>query len=200
MLIVGDVHGKVQQYYNLVKDVEYSLQLGDLGFSDSYQVLNHLDPTRHKVLLGNHDGYDVRHNYEHFLGDFGSFKLDLIGTYYVRGGRSIDYAYRRLGIDWFEEEELTILQGLDCITDYQKAKPQIMFSHECPVSALSMFPVKTWNGEIIKPSFTAKLLQTLFEIHQPDYWFFGHHHTSRYQRINGCQFHCLAELETFKFL
>jgi hypothetical protein len=40
-----------------------------------------------------------------------------------------------------------------------------------------------------------KLLQELFNIHQPKKWFFGHYHQSWSMTINGTDFRCLNELE-----
>ena len=37
--IIGDVHGKIGPYTHLIKDVEYSIQVGDLGFDAEYDLL-----------------------------------------------------------------------------------------------------------------------------------------------------------------
>jgi len=37
----------------------------------------------------------------------------------------------------------------------------------------------------------------LWGIHKPDLWIFGHFHNSWTQTIQGTEFRCLAELETF---
>ena len=51
--IVGDVHGKFDGYINLIKDCEYSLQVGDMGFN--YEQLSALNPSKHQFMGGNQD-------------------------------------------------------------------------------------------------------------------------------------------------
>ena len=74
--VVGDIHGKFDQYYNIVKDKEYSICLGDFGFSDSWQKLHYsgLDSDKHKICKGNHDQYEFESPYD--LGNFGQITLD----------------------------------------------------------------------------------------------------------------------------
>lgn len=201
MLIVGDTHSKNAEYLRLVKDEDFSLQLGDFGFGEDYQVLSCLDPNKHKILLGNHDDYPLAKigPYPHFLGDFGPLQLGYLqDAFYVRGGRSIDWSLRTPGIDFFEEEELTYQQGMKCIELYDKTKPRIVFSHECPLSVIDIFPKKTWGGSLIRPSHTSHILQSMLDIHQPELWMFGHFHESRNQLIGRCIFVCLKELETYR--
>ncbi len=201
MLIVGDVHGNTKDYYNLVRDAEYSLQLGDLGFASNYKVLSDLNSDNHKVVAGNHDDYPIIESgtYPHFLGDYGCLEFGgLSEAFYVRGGRSIDYKYRKLGFDYFEQEELTYLQGYKCLEEYQRVKPKIVFSHECPSSVICMFPSRKWDGEWIRPSHTSHILQAMLEVHEPELWMFGHYHLSRNEMFGKCNFVCLAELETYE--
>lgn len=199
MLIVGDVHGRTNDYYNLVRDAEYSLQLGDLGFGQNYKILSKLDADKHKVVLGNHDSYDLINDYPHFLGDFGCLEFGgFSDAFYVRGGRSIDYAYRTLGVDFFEQEELSYAQGYECLSAYRRIKPRVVFSHECPSSVIGIFPARKWDGEWLRPSHTSHILQALLEIHEPELWMFGHYHLSRNEQIGKCNFVCLAELETYE--
>jgi hypothetical protein len=54
--IIGDCHGKYDQYLHLAKEATYSLCVGDVGFEYSYfQRL--LDPEFGKFVGGNHDNY-----------------------------------------------------------------------------------------------------------------------------------------------
>lgn len=199
MLIVGDVHGRTTDYYNLVKDSKYSLQIGDMGYASDYKILSLLNPDNHKVVAGNHESYDIIESgvYPHFLGDFGELKHGgLDSAYYIRGGRSIDWMYRTLGVDYFEQEELTYQQGYSCLEDYQRVKPRIVFSHECPTSVIDIFPKRKWDGQWLRPSMTAHLLQALLDVHEPELWVFGHFHISKNEKIGNCTFICLQELET----
>lgn len=112
LVIIGDVHGRMDEYMHATRRAEWSLQLGDLGFE--YDCLANVDPHRHRVVAGNHDNYagevlderDVEkaqqrdptarftvnmegavvrliHQTAHFLGDFGTWSVLSSG---VEGG------------------------------------------------------------------------------------------------------------------
>jgi hypothetical protein len=49
------------------------------------------------------------------------------------------------------------------------------------------------------PSITRQALNIMFEIHKPDFWFFGHWHDRRNWSIDGTRFVCLAELDWCDF-
>jgi hypothetical protein len=44
-------------------------------------------------------------------------------------------------------------------------------------------------------SSTGNLLDAIFEVHQPENWYFGHHHSSEIKKIGNVVFQCLDELE-----
>lgn len=190
ILVVGDIHGKLSRYHNLIqnKQPEYSIQLGDFGFSREHDwFLTTMDCTKHKVLFGNHDDYTYL-NREHSLGDFTVLYSGEIMA--IRGGYSIDKARRIIGVDWWEEEELSFEKWGQCIDTYTQTRPSIVLSHECPTDPLlQMFGIDT-------PSATAKGLQALFAIHQPARWIFGHHHKSSRRVFGRTEFICLAECES----
>lgn len=190
ILVIGDIHGKLSRYHNLIQNQQpsQSIQLGDFGFSREHDwFLNTMDCQRHKVLFGNHDDYTYLRR-AHSLDDFTVLNDNEIMA--IRGGNSIDKAYRRIGIDWWPEEEMNFEEWTRCIDTYDRTRPSIVLSHECPTDPLDqMFGFTT-------PSNTAKGLQVLFEIHQPLLWIFGHHHKSKRKVIHGTEFVCLAEGES----
>jgi predicted phosphodiesterase len=197
--LIGDVHQKLAQYIKLANEAEYSLQLGDLGFR--YNPINALDSTRHRVLSGNHDNYTEENGIfinqtPHFLGDYGIHTVPEFGDiFFVRGGNSIDKNSRTEWVDWFRREELSYAEGTKALELYCEIKPKFMVSHECPANIMDYFcPPKTWDGELLKPSNTAKLLQAMFNYHKPDLHIFGHHHRRWDDTIDGCRFVCLEEL------
>lgn len=56
--LIGDVHGKFDQYYNIVKNKEYSIQLGDFGFTkdwlfiiNSYKMQKYIYPFKYTFFL-----------------------------------------------------------------------------------------------------------------------------------------------------
>ena len=191
--IIGDVHGYYQEYLNLIADVEFSLQLGDLDFD--YSFLDGVDSTKHKIILGNHDNYDLADKYPHFLGDYGYWLSPIGESFFVRGERSIDYKYRTVGKDFWNNEELNYREMNECLETWTSQPTDIVFSHGCPGSLIDvLFGQKTWDGELLKPSNTALLLNEMLKVHRPKLWMFGHHHRNVEVNIDGTTFICLAEL------
>jgi len=211
MIITGDVHGKFDKYFNLVKDHEYSICLGDFGFQDSWKNLEYsnLSHYKHKILGGNHDDYNYVKNSLFSLGDYGEFELENKEFFFIRGGLSLDKTYREFERikgnvkTYWVEEELNLDEMLGCMKEYIEVKPSIVFSHSAPSEITKMICLDP--GFLVKYGFdenfsdnTSRLLQNLFEIHQPLLWVFGHLHKSFNQVVNGTEFICLKELETLK--
>ena len=195
--LIGDVHGKYDRYHKIIRQTEYhpyTLQVGDFGFK--YDTLNNVDHTKHIILGGNHDNYDICHNYPHFLSDYG-YMVDFNGIdfFYYRGAYSIDRIYRTIGIDWWEKEQVGIEGFMKARELYRDIKPDIMITHDCPTDIAS---------QMLKPdqrmfeNNTTWALQELLNIHQPKLWFFGHWHFSRTIKYGQTKFICLNELETYQ--
>jgi predicted phosphodiesterase len=189
--IIGDVHGKINNYWKLLtgnlKGLS-TIQVGDFGFSTEHLWHQaNIDPEHHRINFGNHDDYDYL-NSPHSLGDFSYFEERKIMT--VRGAYSIDRSIRKEYVDWFPNEELNYHEMYKAVAAYQSNKPKIMISHDCP------HEVRKELFGITDKSITSNGLQAMFEHHQPEMWIFGHHHQSVSQVINGTLFICLNELET----
>jgi len=197
--IVGDVHGKLTKYIDIVREHPYSIQVGDLGFS--YDCLSCLDFECHKFFGGNHDNYDVYYETPHALGDYGEFELGGYSLYFIRGGFSIDKKYRiRSPIKvWWEEEELPRRIYEDVVGDFESVKPKIVLTHSCPQTiarkigndyALRMFGFdpSTFSTN------TQLLLEECINVHQPELWVFGHFHKDVELVYKGTRFVCLPEL------
>src|SRR5579863_5210382 len=90
---IGDVHGKYSQYLDLIKPLNATVQVGDMGFS--YEHMDSLDPKTHKFFGGNHDNYDVIDKCPNCLGDYGMDHLNGVPFFFCRGAFSIDQEYRR---------------------------------------------------------------------------------------------------------
>ena len=67
-----------------------------------------------------------------------------------------------------------------------------MVSHECPLCMKIDSVTNKWKFD--HNSRTELMLQSMFEIHQPDYWIYGHHHKFLEKDFNGTHFVCLHEL------
>jgi hypothetical protein len=191
--IIGDVHGKIPQYCELIKNVPYSIQLGDMGHS--YNGLKDVNPDNHKIIAGNHESFpDLT---PHFLTGFGIQKLGGLEFLYVHGAFSVDHQWRTQGIDVFEEEEID-WEGLQLLTqEWPVIKPKIVVSHSCPADLLKYVGSLFWASKGVGASRTANALQSCWELWQPEQWFFGHYHKSFHETINGTEFHCLDELECY---
>lgn len=197
LTVIGDVHGHYDQYERMARKREHTVQLGDLGFK--YGCLKNLDPEKHKVIGGNHDNYDIIHEFPHYLGDYGTSSLGGVEFFFYRGAYSIDKQYRTIGIDWWAQEENTIETFMEAREVYREKKPNIVISHCCPYSAIPHFLEPQYAHRIIN-SRTDWALQELFNIHKPKLWIFGHFHVSRSVVIEETKFICLNELETLNLL
>jgi len=192
MIIVGDVHGKINSFLKLLKKIPKKeiIQLGDLGFKEEHDwALKNHKKYNFKVLFGNHDYYPML-NEEHSLGNWGFNTLnDGRVVFWVRGANSIDLHHRTEGVDWFSNEELTYMEFHDIINHYEKIKPDVMITHDCPdIIVEELFKFNSFK------SITSQGLGAMFSLHQPEQWIFGHHHKDVTKIINNCQFTCLNEL------
>lgn len=198
-LIIGDCHGRYNDYKKITESTDCSIQLGDFGFK--YDILKDIDSVQHRIFGGNHEYYPELFKIPHNLGHFGLRKLDSLSFYFIRGGHSIDKTQRILGFDYFEEEELNFEQAAECINDFAYTKPDIVLSHECPMSVeRELFKdrsfVRSWGYPDNWNSYTSKILQYCLMNHRPKLYLFGHFHSFRDQVINGTRFICLPELAT----
>lgn len=187
MIVIGDVHGKVNQYNEIVTNTnDFTIQLGDFGFKTSWDAMQG-DPDKNKVIMGNHDYYPYLYTHKHSVGDYMWWN----NVFCIRGAYSVDKYLRTSGIDWFEEEEIPYATQLMCYDMYCDVKPLYVVSHDCPNSIA--------NGIWGRPkNSTRTFLQALFDAHKPDVWVFGHHHESINIDIDGTTFVCLNELEIYK--
>lgn len=190
-ILLGDVHGDLSKLKHLLTTTDLPiLQMGDLGFADTYRkILRTTSPERLRVLGGNHDAYPVLTQYRHYLGDFGP-----IGdhSWFMRGALSIDKHTRIPGRSWWPEEELTEQQLDAAMQSYHKHLPRTVLSHDAPTQA-----TQGWYMQQ-HPSRTTNCLRQMFKLHQPEQWFFGHHHRAEQREVGRTAFRCLAEHEALE--
>lgn len=194
--MIGDIHGERSIYLNSIRDIPYTLQLGDLD--DDYSHLQSLDPACHRFLPGNYDNYDVTDHTLHALGDFGIWDVPDFGPiFFVRGAWSFDWRARvskdvvRCGVvarkkDFWDQEELSFQLCHKAYDTYRETRPKFVVSHTCPDSIFSlvnaMGPPKTRTGTT---------LEAMLQAHRPKMWVFGHHHVAFDQEIQGTRFVCV---------
>lgn len=187
---IGDLHCDSALHRQYMAAHPRTLQLGDLGFN--YEYLYSFDYKSHKFVGGNHDNYDVISKIPHYTGDF-SLLWNKIVT--IRGGFSIDKQWRIEGKDWWRQEELEYAQMLACTEFVGRLKPVIIASHDCPSCIGKALHPKC---EPMEPSRTATFLNSIWEMHQPKIWIFGHHHVSRVLRCGETIFHALGAEEVHR--
>ena len=178
--------------------MEFSLQVGDMGigfpdygdYSKDGKSWSPIMPSDHMFFNGNHDNPLLCKTHPNYLGDWGYIPDP--NMFYVSGGFSIDHAYRFVDMTWWKDEELNNEEMSKALDSYKINKPKIVVSHECPLGVKIDFVTNSWKFDV--NSRTEELLQSMFEIHQPDYWIFGHHHQRKELDKNGTHFVCLGEL------
>jgi predicted phosphodiesterase len=188
--IIGDIHGKARDYFAIIKEVQYTIQLGDMALD--YKFMSSVDPVKHRIIMGNHDNYD--NPPPHSLGDSGLHAIPLkdgeFKFFFVRGAFSVDKWRRIEGSSWWRNEELNHTQSNACIDLWAETKPAIVLSHDCPKFLLSQ--VGHADFAHLEPSHTNRLLESLFSIHQPKLWIFGHHHRNMLLRAGNTLFVALS--------
>jgi len=181
--IVGDIHGKYRGYWNIVKDCERSIQVGDFGLGFGGQDPEY--PPQHRFIRGNHDNPAVCRVHPNFIPD-GTVDNEVM---FIGGAWSIDYAFRTEGKDWWKDEELSLNELNILIDKAIMYRPKIMITHDCPqsiaVPLFNAFPMKTR---------TQQALQSILEAIRPETWIFGHWHKDISMEISGTRFICLNEL------
>ena len=194
---IGDVHGRIDQYIALCREAEHSIQVGDLGFAEHYaQVAAELDPTRHKYIPGNHD--DLDHLPPHCLGDFGVHGVGRMKIFFMRGAFSIDREYRQREGLWWPNEELSDDQLAQAVELYAQIKPKWVVTHDCPLEVAHYVSnpdlLQAFGHDADFQSRTQRALQTMFDLHQPERWIFGHFHRNATFQEGRTWFTCLDEM------
>lgn len=196
--IIGDIHGDFYIYRMLLDDWDgQSIQVGDfgIGFAGDYWHENVNDfhkNTNHSFIRGNHDNPDMcKKEMIGCIAD-GTVKDDVM---YIGGAWSIDQNTRTPGLDWWRDEQLSQSE-LDMLIDvYATVKPRVMITHDCPTLAAYYMFIKDGHSISQRTMYltrTGEALQRMFEIHQPEFHFFGHWHITKQMEINGTKFHCLG--------
>lgn len=195
MYFIGDCHGDMHYYRNLVKRLNCSLQVGDFGIFDEDDAKKVAALTEHKFFRGNHDNPELCRQHPNYLGDYG-YRQN-IEMFWVAGGFSIDRDQRVAGVTWWEDEELSWSALKEAIEYYGDWKPKIMVSHECPSVikpySLAANPLSHLYGKGEITSRTENALQAMLDIHRPEIWIYGHYHYLVDEVLDGTRFVGLAD-------
>ena len=208
MRVIGDIHGKIEPYLDIVHgNHDLSIQVGDFGMGFLYPYNAGRVEELHslgydKFIRGNHDDPALCREAPGWIED-GHYdeKRDMMC---IGGAWSIDHDYRKrmmaagAATCWWEDEELTLPELVRIHAEYVYRKPSIVITHDAPQSISTRFffgegkPCGLTNQYTTR---TAQALDAMFRDHQPDIWLFGHWHHSHREKVNGTEFVCLAELE-----
>ena len=204
MLLIGDIHGKITQYLDLLDaHDEPSIQLGDfgMGFLTPYamkKVERRHSAGRDRFIRGNHDDPSLCREAAGWIED--GYYDEHMSMMCVGGAWSIDAKMRRQNdaqygtTSWWEDEELSSPELTRIHALFEQLRPRIMLTHDCPTSAArKMFFEGNQKHQYMTR--TAAALEAMLWTHQPDLWVFGHWHQTRYTRMGNTEFVCLGELE-----
>lgn len=202
MRVIGDVHGLKYELSilldNIPEDVTSVVQVGDMGvgFGQGDYWHESLDEMMNSVkgrwIRGNHDSPNQCREMKSWIPD-GLVENDIM---YVGGAWSIDYQWRTMGIDIWEDEELSYEELDRMLSIYDLIRPRVMVTHDCPLSVSKQLFIdndKSFSKQQYKTR-TGSALERMFELHQPELWLMGHWHSDADQVINGTRFICLNEL------
>lgn len=206
--LIGDIHGRFYDYraYCVADFAGPTIQVGDfgIGFGQGdywHESVNdfHRDG-RHRFIRGNHDNPTMcREEMVGYIAD-GIVEGDVM---FVGGAWSIDnpaappgWRRRTPGLDWWPEEQCSEQELERIIEIYSVVKPRVMITHDCPgtISREMFFDSGLLSGPEY-PNRTSAALQLMFEIHQPEFWAFGHWHFTKQYSKNGTVFQCIGELD-----
>ncbi len=189
--IIGDVHGKFKAYERLITNLncDMTIQVGDFGIGFGLDI----DPetlvkNNSYFIRGNHDNLKICRNYSNFIEDGEIRKIGDKKIMFIGGAYSVDKDNRTIGIDWWDDEEITYGDASRISDIYINNKPDIVITHDCPSVIYS--EIATYKGS----SFTSQVFDFLFENHKPEAWYFGHHHRNIEKTILGTTFRCIHEL------
>lgn len=198
--LLGDIHGDYGRHDRVAKKHHYTIQLGDFGFK--YDSLRKHDPSYHKVLGGNHDNYDLIGNMPHYLGDFGTFELSspeftysVIKVFYIRGADSIDKQLRTIGVDWWQDEQLTMARMNEALDLYGSYRPDVLLSHSPPSFAIEWFCVPR-----LPFALTEYCLDVMHEVYAPKLHIFGHMHKTKVKKFGSTKFVCVDINQTISLV
>lgn len=200
--IIGDVHGKFRRYRELIRDVPFSIQAGDMGVGfRAYRggelawltnpPFDSMSEGRHLFIRGNHDNPEVCAKHKYWIPD--GTMVD--GVYCLGGAVSIDRAWRTEGLDWWPDEECSYEALERMIDDYAAIKPEVVITHDFPQSIADEILAAFNMRKIEDGSRTRVALERMLHKHQPREWYFGHWHQSLSVKRGRTLFTCLAELE-----
>ena len=191
MRFIGDVHGKMDRYFDIILGAPNSIQVGDYGIGFAPNLIQGPLAKQHRFIRGNHDHPALCVEQDGYIHD-GTIEGDMM---FIGGALSIDRAHRVEHVNWWKDEELSYSELLKMFDQYLKNKPRIMITHECPEAVADAICKDRSLTKYDDKSRTRQAFQNMWENHKPEIWIFGHWHESFDREILGTRFICLDELQ-----
>lgn len=190
---IGDIHADFAAYQAIIEASPYpTIQVGDFGIGFGRQHPQEaMAKGDHMFIRGNHDNPAECKKTPGYIPD-----ATLYGDWWCMGGAlSIDRSVRTEGVNWWADEELSQSDLYKVMDIYETIRPDYVVTHTCPESiAPRMF---SFLGNTVRfKSRTEQALESMWHIHKPKVWVFGHWHESKSVHINGTDFHCVGINET----
>lgn len=207
--IIGDNHGDSVRYRKLMKrlsakGVKVVIFVGDKGVwrTDRYHHLVNNEAVRLNIAVlfidGNHEDHPFLLSWpvnEHGLGVVPETELEprmfylprglvfeVAGTSFIAlgGAHSIDHTYRTVGLDWFEEEDITQDDVDRALKNLAESGPvDVMLSHDIPAGVAFDHPSHGRPLSVISQSrnaWNSECLRAVLNAAEPAYLFCGHWH------------------------
>lgn len=204
LILVGDLHGAWEILRLILAESGDTpiIQVGDFGVGFGYgyglnrethlwEQIENQDPKElpknFRFIRGNHDNPAACRAYPNYMGDYGVDKETDI--FFLSGAWSIDANIRKIDVNWWADEELSYEELHKAIELYEQTKPKIVITHTCPATIGKMLTNPNFGG--YHGSRTENALETMWNLHRPKYWFFGHWHREWNKNILGTIFECL---------
>ena len=196
MRFIGDTHAKFDRYQAIADEVSESIQVGDFGVG--FKPLPAMG-LGHRFIRGNHDDPARCAQSPNWISDGTAIHSSEHGSMFFMGGAtSVDKHSRSEGVDYWSDEEVTIVEGNAILDYYEKdlaglGRFDFVVTHECPESvAQTIFNRR--RDKLEDHSRTRQILDAMLDISAPRCWIFGHWHTNVDIVIGDTRFICLAEL------
>ena len=206
--ITGDTHGqlarleKLEEYLELQKG-DYLIICGDFGFIyyDNFVeelILNSLSQKNYTILFidGNHENFPaifrypeeqwnggkihrIRENIIHLMrGQV--FEIDGKSIFTFGGALSVDRAFRKLNISYWDEEVPNISEILEAKQNLEKCNGYVdyIITHTVPTSVKNLMHYTVGENDADK-DFTDFLDEVRIIVNYKK-WFAGHFHINRY--------------------
>jgi len=149
MLICGDTHGKFKEFKKIAvtNSDKLIVQIGDFGLGFHGESTVPTFPPNALFFRGNHDNPAVCKIHPNYMGDYGSKIIEDRKVFWMGGAWSIDYKYRREGLSWWRDEELSLPELDTVMEQYLDFKPEIMITHDvCSVFAKKLLSIYSIDG------------------------------------------------------